>query len=830
MRFLCSGRSFLAALLLLFLAGCAGRQRPYQGSLEEAIPAPDGRLAGRLVMLDPGHGGRFAGAVAADGTREADVNLGVALELARLLRAEGARVTLTRERDEDLLAEDGGGSVRRDLLERVARTAALKPDLFVSIHHNSRPGKVGKFNRTEVYHRLADPGPSRDAAVRIQQHLASALNLPDPPLLRAGNYLVLRRNPGTAVLGEASYLTSRGMGQRLRDPAAQRLEAEAYFLGILDYLQRGLPTLRLVPTAPRQKTDVETEAGAVRSTAGAPRQLRLTPESGLPQVEFLAHGGPALDPQSVRVELDARPLAHSVFGERIAAEPETPWLTPGPHLLRVSARNQRGNATPTLEQPLWVEAAVERVSAVLPQPLLQGGPAVPLLLNARTAQGDAVADGSEITLRVEGGRIVDGPTRTRNGVARAWVQPLADADEVHIEARAGSAGKVVLREMLPVREPGAAGLPLSVHVVADGKGLPGAWVALGDAVSRTDRLGRALLGGGDEHGSRDGDRDSGGKGGDAGGSTGRGTAELRVRAGGYAAFACSVPAPAGDQRTDEILCRLRPIAAELMGAKIVIDPALGGDESGRVGRCGEREADLNLAVGRFLADYLRRAGATVQLTREKPWQALSGVDRVLQEGDHPATLFLTLRHDLVGGPVRIHHYPSSANGRRAAYLLAEEAGAWARVGGESVDASDFTLLMTAGPAVVVHLPGAGTETTGESSCSALLEPSIQRQEAWALFRAVVRYLRGEGRSAATDARPVVAVAAAVPADPAVSNWWRREALADEGGNDPESRGGIVTDEGGSLLLLDGMLPLAANAHGQLFRPWLPGRGPNIREQ
>ena len=53
-------------------------------------------LVGRTIVIDPGHGGSFDGAVGKKKTREADVNLGVALELQRMLNNCGANVILTR--------------------------------------------------------------------------------------------------------------------------------------------------------------------------------------------------------------------------------------------------------------------------------------------------------------------------------------------------------------------------------------------------------------------------------------------------------------------------------------------------------------------------------------------------------------------------------------------------------------------------------------------------------------------------------------------------------------------------------------------------------------
>lgn len=76
----------------------------------------------RIIVLDPGHGGRESGALGADGTTEK----AVALTLAQLIAAELQRdykVTLTRTDDYHV-----------DLDNRTALANHLKADVFVSLH------------------------------------------------------------------------------------------------------------------------------------------------------------------------------------------------------------------------------------------------------------------------------------------------------------------------------------------------------------------------------------------------------------------------------------------------------------------------------------------------------------------------------------------------------------------------------------------------------------------------------------------------------------------------------------------------------------------------
>lgn len=85
------------------------------------------------VVIDAGHGGKDIGA-ADNGAREKDINLGVALQLEKLLkkRMKSANVVMTRTGDTYLT-----------LQERADKANKAKGDLFISIHTNS----VDKSNK-----------------------------------------------------------------------------------------------------------------------------------------------------------------------------------------------------------------------------------------------------------------------------------------------------------------------------------------------------------------------------------------------------------------------------------------------------------------------------------------------------------------------------------------------------------------------------------------------------------------------------------------------------------------------------------------------------------
>ena len=219
-------RSAPAVALVLALAiggaGCAAAGR------SGADP-----LRGRTIVVDPGHGGTAATdsyRVGPGGEREEWIDLRVARILRDLLEARGARVLLTRDADIDVPLR-----ARADL----ARDSAA--DVFISIHHNATADPAVNFPIV-YYHGYA----SRNAAgVALARHVARELTrtlfadsvrpsvVSDHVIFAGSGTAVLRYSYGIpGVIGEASFFTSPEEERRLRDPAYNRREAEAWVLAL----------------------------------------------------------------------------------------------------------------------------------------------------------------------------------------------------------------------------------------------------------------------------------------------------------------------------------------------------------------------------------------------------------------------------------------------------------------------------------------------------------------------------------------------------------------------------------------------------------------------
>ncbi|MBM3275386.1 MAG: N-acetylmuramoyl-L-alanine amidase, partial [Candidatus Sericytochromatia bacterium] len=319
-------------LILAVLTGCQAARSAHQAGDDGQKPhgLPDCRgLSGRVIVLDPGHGGKEVGAVGPEGTEEKAVNLAVALDLAGRLRAGGATVHLTRVSDEEV----GGpkASLRQDLALRGELANRVGADLFLSIHHNATPHeKATEYSASETYYRMDDLGPSLEAGRSIHRWLVRGLDLPGEALI-PGNYSVLRRTAAAAVLGEAAYLTNPGTEKKLRSPEGIAQEAQAYYYGICDYFAPGIPRV---------------EALAILDSGDPFR----------PQVAARVSGGGApLDPQAIDLQIGGIGETPVLQGDRIVWQPVGP-LANGEHAVRLAVRNVAGRTSVAATASIRIDA------------------------------------------------------------------------------------------------------------------------------------------------------------------------------------------------------------------------------------------------------------------------------------------------------------------------------------------------------------------------------------------------------------------------------------------------------------------------------------------
>ncbi|TYP68356.1 N-acetylmuramoyl-L-alanine amidase [Paenibacillus methanolicus] len=178
-----------------------------------------GRLNGKLIVLDPGHGGDDPGMIGKESeAQEKDLNLETAFILADYLRDLGARVILTRSED-----------VKPSLPERVKISENNGADAFISIHYNSSTkntsGTLTFYNK----------GKDKALARAIESELAEGAGGLRSNGISFGDYHVLRENSQVSALVELGFLSNEKDERIVRTKDYKRKAAKAIADGLVDY-------------------------------------------------------------------------------------------------------------------------------------------------------------------------------------------------------------------------------------------------------------------------------------------------------------------------------------------------------------------------------------------------------------------------------------------------------------------------------------------------------------------------------------------------------------------------------------------------------------------
>ncbi|MGB7416975.1 MAG: N-acetylmuramoyl-L-alanine amidase [Thermosynechococcaceae cyanobacterium] len=196
------------------------------------IPAPTASAGGsskpiavkpgaKIVLIDPGHGGRDPGAVGRGGLQEKRVVLPVSLRVVEELRRRGINAQLTRTSDQTV-----------DLAPRVRKAEGIRADIFVSIHANAISLSRPEVNGLETFYYQTGARLAR----AIHRSILQDVSVKDRRV-RQARFYVLRKSSMPAALVEMGYVTGSIDAPRLATKAYQDQMAVAIAKGIIDYIQ-----------------------------------------------------------------------------------------------------------------------------------------------------------------------------------------------------------------------------------------------------------------------------------------------------------------------------------------------------------------------------------------------------------------------------------------------------------------------------------------------------------------------------------------------------------------------------------------------------------------
>ncbi|MDN8587697.1 N-acetylmuramoyl-L-alanine amidase family protein [Paenibacillus sp. 11B] len=188
-----------------------------ESTSQPALPTNDGK---KVVIIDPGHGGRQSGAVSVTGAYEKDFNLAVGLKVQALLQQHTEiQTVITRQDDTEL-----------SLQQRVDIAQLNQADIFVSIHGNKFTTPVPNGIET-LYSRKE----SKDLADILHKHVLPITGFKDRGVKTASLH-VTRETTMPAVLLELGFLSNPADEAMMLTEEYQNKCAQAIVDGIVEYL------------------------------------------------------------------------------------------------------------------------------------------------------------------------------------------------------------------------------------------------------------------------------------------------------------------------------------------------------------------------------------------------------------------------------------------------------------------------------------------------------------------------------------------------------------------------------------------------------------------
>lgn len=178
----------------------------------------------RLVVIDPGHGGKEVGAVY-NGVYEKNLNLDIALTVQQILEARGINTYIIREDDSYV-----------GLYERAYIANTLKATLFVSIHNNALENNKSVNGSMVFHHGKSTQGKA--LAGTILNRLVKDLKMPNRGVREQSEYIVLQGTAMPSALVEVAFMSGEIDFTLLTTAQFRAKAAEAIADGIMDYMGR----------------------------------------------------------------------------------------------------------------------------------------------------------------------------------------------------------------------------------------------------------------------------------------------------------------------------------------------------------------------------------------------------------------------------------------------------------------------------------------------------------------------------------------------------------------------------------------------------------------
>ena len=189
-------------------------------------------LKGKIICIDPGHGGTDVGAIGHIGGKdvyEKNITLSIALPLRDMLTSAGAKVVMTRDTDKDVYGP--WADADPELQARCDIANEAHADAFVSIHIDSFSNS--SVDGTTAYYNAKS---SKDLLLAQMMHQATmnSLSIPDRGV-KFNDFYVNVYTTMPSVLMEMGFITNDHRVKMLTSSWGPRGIAQSLFNGLVNY-------------------------------------------------------------------------------------------------------------------------------------------------------------------------------------------------------------------------------------------------------------------------------------------------------------------------------------------------------------------------------------------------------------------------------------------------------------------------------------------------------------------------------------------------------------------------------------------------------------------
>lgn len=240
-KYLLSKISFTIILFLLsFLAGRILSAYAHSSLINNKLPAHDDNKSTQpvVIAIDAGHGGADPGKVSSSNICEKDINLSIALKLAKLFEQKGYKVVLTRRTDKSLSSKESTHPKNSDLLNRTQLIDNSNAVLFISIHQNSFKEETSCGPQVFFY---SNSDSSKKLAHFVQDQLNNVSSSDNTRSTKPNSdYFLLKNSSIPGIIAECGFLSNPNEALLLTNEDYQLRICRLIYIGVIKYLKSEL--------------------------------------------------------------------------------------------------------------------------------------------------------------------------------------------------------------------------------------------------------------------------------------------------------------------------------------------------------------------------------------------------------------------------------------------------------------------------------------------------------------------------------------------------------------------------------------------------------------